>query len=151
MSQLGCKMPPKWSTNFLLSWESFGNDQLRLKKLRILLSGWHFGAILLFLRQSRRLEQIAGAKWIGRCEPWETRPGSLTTTYFDPCTYWVPDFIWTVRKLFIWFYLMIYKGSSFREGCATLTRMMWFCPFSRTKWPTEGVCPGRRQALGRSH
>ena len=28
---------------------------------RILLSGWHLGAILVFLRSSRRLEQIAGA------------------------------------------------------------------------------------------
>ena len=29
--------------------------------LRILLSGWHLGAILVFLRSSPRVEQIAGA------------------------------------------------------------------------------------------
>ena len=32
-------------------------------KVRILLSGWHFGAMLLFLRSSRKLEQFAGTRW----------------------------------------------------------------------------------------
>eukprot|EP00434_Breviolum_minutum_P014290 symbB.v1.2.012598.t1/scaffold820.1/size171332/5 len=35
----------------------------------ILLSGWHFGAMLLFLRSSRKLEQFAG--------PWAPDPMGL--------------------------------------------------------------------------
>ena len=56
-------IPIKRSWHINQTWLNQMNDPSPGIKIRILLSGWHFGAMLLFLRSSRKLEQFAGTHW----------------------------------------------------------------------------------------